>query len=161
MPTATRKRGRPHKFKEVCRPVTVTLPESTLDRLATLDADRARAIVKAVAATAPQEEPPPLPEIVEVAPGVSVILVGPFRSLRRIEWLRLMQIAPARYLLMIPSGTSIDSLELAVIDLLENVEADDVGERSALQRLRDLIGTLRRKSELSKAELLLIEKRPA
>jgi hypothetical protein len=161
MPRATRKRGRPHKFEEACRPVTVTLPESTLARLAALDSDRARAIVKAVAATSPREEPPPLPEIVEVGPGVSVILVGPIRSLKRIEWLRLMQVAPARYLLMIPSGTSIDSLELAVIDLLENVEADDVGERSALQRLRDLIGTLRRKSELSKAELLLIEKRPA
>jgi hypothetical protein len=37
----------------------------------------------------------------------------------------------------------------------------DAWERAVLQRLRELIGKLRRGSELSKAELLLIQKRPA
>jgi hypothetical protein len=160
MRNAIKRRGRPPKFREPVRPVTVTLPESTLARLAAIDPDRSRAIAKAAEAAVPaqSEADRQLPELVEVAPGVSVILVGPSRRLREIEWLRLMEIAPARYLLIIPSGTSIDSLELAVIDLMEKSEADDPWERTVLQRLRSLIGSLRRGSELSKAELLLIQR---
>lgn len=158
MAGAIRKRGRPPKFQERGRPVTVTLPERTLARLAALDSDRSRAIVKATdAAVPPDPEAATLPELVEVAPGVSVILVGPSRYLRKISWLRLMEIAPSRYLLVVPSGTSIDSLELAVIDLLEGADGDPY-ETLVLQRLRTLIASLRRGSELSKAELLLINR---
>jgi hypothetical protein len=161
MAEAIRKRGRPHKFREPGRPVTVTLPERTLARLAQIDSDRARAIVKATDATIHSGEERNLPELVEVAPGTSVILVGPSRCLQGIEWLRLMEIAPARYLLTIPSGTPVDSLELALVDLLESAAPEDPWERSVLQRLRNLMGTLRRGSELLKAEVLLIQKQPA
>ena len=41
------KSGRPPKFRCARRPITVTLPEDTLARLASIDADRARAIAKA------------------------------------------------------------------------------------------------------------------
>ena len=109
--------------------------------LAAIDPDRSRAIVKATdAALASQAEGVSLPELVEVAPGIRVILVGPTRCLRRIEWLRLFEVAPFRYLLIIPSGASVDSLELAVIDLLENLEDDDPIERETLEKLRRLIG---------------------
>jgi hypothetical protein len=144
------------------RPVTVTLPESTLARLAVLDPDRSRAIVKATEAAFPRDaERGQLPELVEVAPGVRVILVGPSRCLREIEWLRTIEIAPSRFLLILPSGTSIDSLELALIDLLEKADAEDPWETSVLQRLRKLIGSLRKGSEISKAELLLIQRKTA
>ena len=160
MVLATRKKGRPPKFEEPGRPVTVTLPESTLALLATIDLDRSRAIVRATRAAVPRDaELGHLPELVEVSPGVSVILVGPSRCLREIEWLRLMEVAPSRFLLVIPSGTSIDSLELAVIDLLENTATEDPWEKAVLQRLRSLIGTLRKGSELSKAELLVIQRK--
>jgi hypothetical protein len=162
MATATRRRGRPPKFHQRGRPVTVTLPENTLARLAAIDPDRSRAIVKAAdAAMATQQDGVSLPELVEVAPGIRVILVGPTRCLRRIEWLRLFEVAPFRYLLIIPSGTSVDSLELAVIDLLENLSDDDPLERETLEKLRRLIGTLRRGAEVSKAELLLVERTTA
>ena len=42
--------GRPAKFAEPSRPVTVTLPERILDLLAAVDSDRAQAIVKTVEA---------------------------------------------------------------------------------------------------------------
>lgn len=162
MDEATRKRGRPPKFRERGRPVTVTLPDATLARLAAIDPDRSRAIVRATdAAFQSAGESPQLPELVEVAPGLSIILVGPSAALRKIEWLRLMEIAPSRFLLIIPSGTSIDSLELAVIDLLDNLAPSDLWERAVIQRLRELIGKLRRGAEVSKAELLLIQKRTA
>jgi hypothetical protein len=154
------KRGRPPKFSEPGRPITVTLPQSTLDRLAAIDSDRGRAIVKAAEMAFPSEEGwDGLPQLVEVAPGVCVILVGPSRYLQEIAWLRLLEMAPSRFLLIIPSGTSIDSLELAVIDRLEEVGANEQREAAILQGLRSLIGTLRRGCELSKAELLLIQKK--
>jgi hypothetical protein len=158
MATTTRQRGRPPKFQQRGRPITVTLPESTLARLAAIDPDRSRAIVKAADGAMALHDGVSLPELVEVAPGIRVILVGPTRCLRRIEWLRLFEVAPFRYLLVIPSGTSVDSLEVAVIDLLENLQDDDPMERETLEKLRRLIGTLRRGAEVSKAELLLVEK---
>ena len=40
--------GRPAKFDEPSRPVTMTLPDRILDRLAEIGDDRAKAVVKAV-----------------------------------------------------------------------------------------------------------------
>ena len=158
MPVGTGRRGRPPKFQQRGRPVTVTLPETTLASLAAIDPDRSRAIVKATEAALTAEPGAYiLPDLVEVAPGIRVIMVGPNRSLRRIEWLRLLEVAPSRYLLIIPTGTAVDSLELALIDLLDTV-GNDSWETAVLQRLRSLIADLRRSSKVSKAELLLVEK---
>jgi hypothetical protein len=151
-------KGRPPKFRESRRPVTVTLPETTLARLAAINPDRAQAIVKAVGAAVPSDaNHPKQVELVEVAPGVGIILVGPSRYLKRIKLLRLVEIAPTRYLLTIPSGTPVDSLELAVVDLLENVKSLDEWEMSILEQLRDLMRTLRLEDKLYKAELLFID----
>jgi hypothetical protein len=158
MTAPTGRRGRPPKFHQRGRPVTVTLPDTTLARLAAIDPDRSRAIVKATEAAVPAEPSPEiLPDLIEVAPGIRVIMVGPSRSLRQIEWLRLLEVAPSRYLLIIPTGTAVDSLELALIDLLDTV-GDVPWETAVLQRLRGLIADLRRASRVSKAELLLVEK---
>ena len=119
------KSGRPPKFRGPRRLVTVTLPESTLARLASIDADRARAIVKATDAAIPFDaKQQKQVELVEVSPGLAIIIVGPSQFLRRIEWLRLVEVSPTRFLLSIPLNTSIDSLELAVIKLLEDVMPD-------------------------------------
>ena len=153
-----RRKGRPPKFEESHRPVTVTLPESTLARLAAINPDRAQAIVKAVGTKAPLDaKHQKQVELVEVAPGVGIILVGPSRYLKRIKWLRLVEIAPMRYLLTIPVGTPVDSLELAVVDLLEKLESLDEWERSVLEQLRDLMRTLRLGDKVYKAELLFID----
>ena len=156
MRTAKIKRGRPPKFGGPCCPVTVTLPESTLSRLASIDPDRARAIVKVTDAAIPLDaKQQNLVELVEVTPGLAVIIVGPSQLLQKIAWLRRVEVAPMRFLLSIPLGTSIDSLELAVIELLEDTKPYDDREVSLLGQLRDLIRTLRRRGELSKAEMLL------
>jgi hypothetical protein len=153
-----RGKGRPPKFSESRRPVTVTLPESTLTRLAAINPDRAQAIVKAVGTAVPLDaKSQKQVEVVEVAPGVGIILVGPSRYLKRIKWLRLVEVAPMRYLLTIPSGTAVDSLELALVDMLENVKSLDEWERSILEQLRDLMRTSRVGENLYKAELLFID----
>jgi len=151
-------KGRPPKFSESRRPITVTLPESTLARLAAINPDRAQAIVKAVGTAMPLDGRfQKRVEVVEVAPGVGIILVGPSRYLKRIKWLRLVEIAPMRYLLTIPSGTAVDSLELALVDLLENTQSLDEWERSVLEQLKDLMRTSRVGENIYKAELLFID----
>jgi hypothetical protein len=136
----------------------VTLPESTLTQLATIDPDRARAIVKVTAAAMTLDaERQNQVELVEISPGVAIIIIGPSQLLQEIEWLRLVEVAPMRFLLSIPLGTPIDSLELSILELLEKAEPDR--EKSLLTQLRDLIRKLRRGGGISKAELLLVDTR--
>jgi hypothetical protein len=157
MPGANAKRGRPPKFREPRRPITVTLPESTLSQLAAIDSDRAQAIVKATAAALPLDPKRKPVELVEVLPGLSVIVIGPSQLIQRIQWLRLVEIAPLRFLLTIPPGTSVDSVELALVDLLQSLKAHEDWERSILMALRDLMRRLRMEGKLSKGELLFVE----
>lgn len=149
--------GRPPKFAEPRRPVTVTLPESTLRQLQGISPDRALAIVKATqAATNQVGKSDSGVHVVNVAPGAGLIIVGPSRLLRQIPWLQLAEIAPARYLLSIPIGMSVDSLEIALQDLLDSSTDADEHERAMLLKLRELVRGLRRGKKVSKAEILLV-----
>ena len=152
------RKGRPPKFQEARRPVTVTLPESTLAKFAAINPDRAQAIAQATEAAMPRNvRGHKRVELVEVMPGLGVIIVGPSRYLQKIKWLRLVQLSPMRYLLVVPSGTAIDSLEVAIIDLLENLEQDEEWEKATLEQLRDMMRNLRLGGKLSKAELMFID----
>ena len=154
------KAGRPPKFRGPRRPITMTLPESTLERLESIDMDRARAIVKLTDAAMPLDSTAQRKiDIVEVAPGLGIIIVGPSRLLQKVQGLRLVEVAPMRFLLTIPPGTSVDSFELAIMDLLEDGESKEDWEISTLTQLRDLIRALRREGKLMKAEMLFIDTR--
>ncbi len=104
-------------------------------------------------------EPREQVELVEVAPGLGIIIVGPSRLLQKIKWLRLVEVAPMRFLLTIPLGTSVDSIEVAITDLLDDVKSYDDWEHSILTQLKDLIQRTRRRGRLSKAEMLFIDTR--
>lgn len=150
--------GRPPKFTDPSRPITVTLPEKTLQHLADIDADRARAIVKATdAALNLQGKTQTLVQVVEVSPGAGLIVVGPSRYLKKIPWLRVAEIAPARYLLSIPVGMSVDSLEVAVADVLDEIPEAEGRERAMLSELRTLMRGLRQGQKVSKAEILFVK----
>lgn len=156
----TRASGRPPKFDEPRRPVTVTLPERVLRHLAAVDSDRAQAIVNVTEAALDRNRTGPRQvELIDVAPGKAVIVVGPCASLRRIPWLQLVAIAPGRNLLIIPSGTAVDSLEVAVFDLLEHLPVADEAERPLLLELREQLGILRRDGRISKAEIIFFDTR--
>ena len=108
--------GRPPKFDEPRRPVTITLPERTLVRLAAVHTDRATAIVKVVEDALPNgSSGKQLVEVVRVAPDAAIIVVAPSRSLRRIPWLRLAEISPRRHLLTVVPGTAARSATRAAI----------------------------------------------
>ena len=149
--------GRPPKFEEARRPITVTLPERILQQLAALHGDRARAIVKATTlAIGFNAEERPLVDMVEVRPGESVIIVGPSRRLQEIPWLRLVEVAPARHLLVIPTGTAIEQLEVAVSDILDRLTPEEKYEYELLGELHRLLRQRRRQQDVSKAEILFI-----
>jgi hypothetical protein len=159
--SAQKRGGRPPKFREPRRPITLTLPERTLRLLAAVDADRARAIVKVTEAALGPGDPPysQLVQVVEVMPGAGIILVGASQRLREIPWLRLVEVAPGRFLLSIPSGTPVEALEIGLQDLLEVVPAADTRERAILEQLHALVRTLRRGRSVSKAEMLFVDTR--
>jgi hypothetical protein len=150
--------GRPPKFPEPSRPITVTQPARTQGQIASVDRDRARAIVKVTDAVVRRDLPANrLVEVVEIEPGIGVIIVAPSRRLRDIPWLKLVEVAPARYLLVVPTGTPVDSLEVALLDALDDAAESETAERVLLTELQAVIRRLRRGRKVSKAEILIVD----
>ena len=158
MPAKVKKAtGRPPKFQEARRPITVTLPDRTLGKLALIDKDKARAIVKAADAVILEDDDSRAAvEIVPVGPDQGLIVTGPSQALTKIPWLRLVEIAPSRYLLAIPSGTPVESLELAILDVLENLPRTEHYERSLLSAVKEHVRSVRKQSKVCKVEILLV-----
>jgi hypothetical protein len=149
--------GRPKKFAEPSSPVTVTLPHRILHQLKALNSDRGKAIVKCVEAFPEIAlDDKKRVEVVKLSEKAGLIVIGPCKYLANIPWLRLIEITPSRYLLSIPTGTDVASLEVALIDLIENLPADEYSDKSMLEELRQCISHYRRKEELTKGEILFV-----
>ena len=150
--------GRPPKFNEDSSPITVTLPRRIVRELETIDLDRAKAIVKCVETTTRQAWPDDTQkvEVIQVSKETGLIVVPPSKSLRSIPWLQLIEIAPCRFLLAVPSGTAIESLEITLVDLLETLSEDEITEKTLLTDLRHKLSRHRQKEGLTKGEILFI-----
>ena len=149
--------GRPPKFAEPCSLVTVTLPDRILRSLREVDEDRAKAIVRCVeAALATSQDGESKVAITRVDDEVNVILLGQSPSLRSIPWVRLIEVAPSRFLLAIKAGMSIEAFELTLIDLLDNHPPEDPGEREMLAELRRQLATHRREQLLQAYEIVVL-----
>lgn len=146
--------GRPPKFREERRPVSMTLPLRVLEILKSVNSDRARAVVK-LAEAAGGEDNRKLAEIVEVAPRRGLIVVAKSRILESIEGLHLVEIAPGRYLITVKANLSLESIEVQVEDKIEE-ETEDLRERKLLKELLSHIRHQRRRRAVSKEELLVI-----
>jgi hypothetical protein len=136
----------------------MTLPERVLEQLTEIDPDRACAVVKAIEAVLGTAKGAAKPvELIEMAPGKALIVTGPSKALRVIPWLKTIEIAPARFLLTIPSGTPIEALEVALRDVANMpTEGKSEQEIAVLNELLNLIGQNRRALRLSKVEVLII-----
>ena len=149
--------GRPPKFAEPRHPITVTLPKRILNALNSMDPDRAKAIVRVTEAVigSNAEHFKPL-ELVEVLPGKSILVMGPCAPLRRVKCLHLVEIAPTRYMLVISPGTPLESLEVALLDLMEGPVELSRHDHAVLHDLRMLLSSHRRGSRLTKGEMLFL-----
>lgn len=149
--------GRPPKFREPSAPVTITLPTRTLEQLRSIDEDRGKAIVKAVdSVMGIASEVPPAAQVIEMAPGTALVVVPPSRSLGTIPWLKMIEVAPARYLLAIVPGTSIEKIEVGLLDLIEEAKSSAPHEVPVLETLFEKIRELRRGKRISVAEVLFV-----
>jgi hypothetical protein len=149
------KGGRPPKFDEPSRPVTVTLPLRVLERLREIDGDRALAIVQAVDAflggpLAPVRELP-------VNDGEALIAISDNRLLRIIPWLSLVKVAPNTHLLSLKSGVPVEKLEVTIGDLID-ISADATpAELDLLRQLLERLRTPRRNSTVRSESILVIQ----
>ena len=136
--------------------MTVTLPERTLALLAAIDHDRARAIVRATdTAAAPTRRASGGVEIVPIGQDAALVIVGACPVLYRIPWIRPVAIAPGRNLISVEPGTSVDSLEIALVDLLDD-QKTSADERVVLEQLLTLIRSRRRDRTITKGEILFV-----
>jgi hypothetical protein len=113
--------GRPRKYAEPSEPITITLPKTTLRQLQQVDPDRGRAIVKLAqnASWNTSRERPPV-EIVEFAGNTGLVVVGSSEPLKKVPFLKLVEVAPARYLLALAPEHHFSQLEISLNDLLED-----------------------------------------
>lgn len=149
--------GRPPKFTEPSRPITLTLPESTLEGLRLIDEDRGQAIVKLTQqALRSGDSAQPQVEIMEMAANIGVLIIGPSSALRRIPFLHLVEVAPARFLLALDPGNDFKNLEIAIHDVLEDVPENDERERALIAQLLQHIRNVRKNSRVRMAEILFV-----
>lgn len=149
--------GRPPKFDEESSPITVTLPHRIVSELRDIDKDRAKAIVKCVdnmTRQAKSEERKV--DVVQVSKNSAVLIVSPSRNLQSIPWLKLIEITPSRFLLVLPSGTAIEALEIALVDLIEHLPEDEIADKILLTDLRQKLSQHRRKDGFSKGEIIFV-----
>lgn len=154
--SSSRARGRPRKFGEPARPVTVTLPESTIAMLQHIDRDFATAIVKIMRAAQAKVTDASLVEVVEMAEHTGLIVIGPSTALQRIPFLHLVEVGPGRYLLALDPGQDFRSLELAIQDVLDDGDIGSERERVMIAALIHQIRRMRKASQVRMAEILLV-----
>lgn len=135
----------------------MTLPERVLDLLTAVDSDRAMAIAKLADFSLKGSGAFLKPvDTVKITKGRAIILVAHSERLKRLPWLRLIEVAPARHLLSIRTGTSIESMELDLRDLLEDLPEGQSQEREMLEMLVKIIRASRRAQTAWKEEILFI-----
>ncbi len=151
------KGGRPAKFDEPSRPVTLTLPDRILERLADIDADRAKAIVKAVDTVL--GEAMPHAEVVRelrLNDEEALLTVADNSLLRSIPWLTMIEIAPGRHLISLKDRASIEKLEVTIVDILDAHPKARPSERRTLERLLECLRTPRRNRAIRTEDILVI-----
>lgn len=150
--------GRPRKFAEPSRVVTVTLPESTLAKLAAIDEDRARAIARVTElATSGGPRDDALVEVNKVTPNLGMLTVPYCRHLATIPGLNLVQILPSRYLIVITAGSPLSLIELTIADTLDELGGEEARDRAILTRVLEHLRDFRRLRRTTTAEVILLE----
>ena len=113
-----RGRGRPRKFEGPSRAVTLTLPESVLSALASVDEDISKAVVQ-LAQRQSRQKRHPLAELTVFGRN-AVITVRPTPSLERWADVHLVPLPDGRALISFAQPRTIAELELTLNDAIEN-----------------------------------------
>jgi hypothetical protein len=152
------RRGRPRKFSRPARTVTLTLPDDVIERLAGLDGDLGRAVVRLVLSHEPARTTSP----VEVAAFGSraVILVPPARRLAALPGVELVPIADGRFLIALDESLSEAGFELLVRDALDDGSLD-ARDRELFVALARVLREARAETRVTLRRILVLHARPA
>lgn len=91
-----------------------------------------------------------------MAADTGLIVIGLSCALRQISFLHLIEVAPARYLLALDPGHNFESLEIALIDILDDVPGREKRERKLIAQLLQQIKRLRKTERMRMAEILFV-----
>jgi len=114
----TRRRGRPPKFAEPSRALTLTLPERVIEVLAAVDPDVSRAVVRLALPEAKRARRTPA-ELVSFGRH-AVIVVTPTRTLERQAGVTLVPLPDGRALISFEQPTTLAELELHLDDAIRS-----------------------------------------
>jgi hypothetical protein len=126
-----------------------------------IDPDRGRAIVK-LAHMASWEEPERrrLVEIVQVTGDAGLVIIAPTRLMKRISFLQMVEVAPGRFLLALAPGHGFHQLEIALTDLLDEVDDEEPRERQIISELLGHLKNFRKSKGVSMVQILLVRMKP-
>ena len=149
--------GRPRKFSTPSKVVTLTLPETTLEKLTAIHTDRAHAIVQAAQFAVPDDEAEQeRVRVVKVGADVGMITVPYSARLQAVPGLSLAQILPNRYIIVLAEGTSLADVEVALIDQVERFDPSERREKPIFVELLQHLRSLRRSERMNIAEVILV-----
>lgn len=154
-----RTRGRPRKFSEPSRTITLTLPESVLEMLAGLHTDVSQAIVRLARRSAPRLQRKAADLL--VFGQRAVITIRPTPSLELRAGVQLVPLPDGRALISFEEPTSLAALQLSLSDALEDPRMK-AADRAVYENLLDILREARRSQDvrLEQRHIIVIEARP-
>ena len=148
-------RGRPSKYGRPARAITITLPEDVLTRLAAVDADMGRAIVKVVECRTTSRVPAIRPAEIASYGNHAVIIVTPVKALKRLPGVQLVPIGNGRCLIALEPPRSIPQFELDIRDVLTR-DGITAAEREALEAVAGILRGARASRDIKPEERTII-----
>lgn len=147
--------GRKPKFQEPSSSITITLPDRILQQLNRVDTDRAKGIVKCVENTLSTNLENTV-KVLKISDKEGILTVGPCNILSDIPHIKLIEISPLHYIISKPSGTPVEMIEIALIDLIEKVSDDQREEKEMLMNIRNHLKSHRKNDSLQTMEIILL-----
>jgi hypothetical protein len=154
------RRGRPRKFAGPSRAVTLTLPESTIAMLTSVDHDLSRAIVRLTEERSPKRAH----KAAELATfgRHAVIIVRPTPTLKQRTGVDLVPLPDERALISFERPTTIEGLELTLADAVDDPRLAPQ-DRAVFEAIRQILRTARQSTDvamLQKSIIVLQTRRP-
>lgn len=146
IPQLSARRGRPRKYSEPSRPVTVTLPVATIEALAAIDPDLSRAIVRSVH-PAGRRRGHAVAELSRFGRR-AVIVVNASRALERRIGIDLVPLPDGRALISFEDDTTPDAVELRIEDALEDPDLA-AADRTEFQAILEILKSARRSGDVA------------
>jgi hypothetical protein len=154
------RRGRPRKFAQPSRAVTLTLPERVIETLQRIDRDLSRAVVR-LAQPEASSKPHPAAELVAFGRR-AVIVVNPTRTLEQRTGVVLVPFPDGRALICFDGEMTPARLELMLRDALEEHDLPEE-DGQVFECIRDVLAEARRSPtvDLRQPHIILLEFGPS